>query len=142
MNWFTYLIKTPWSQKKQDWVEYKNLKRDLKSAKLCLFNKEKGLERIFFEEDAYDEYDACLKKRMIYVRVRPIDAPSYEQELMVFQPSRCQKFAPIGDERPCDCQSCGAYAKNREYFTAKQNLNDITYQCKWFWKNKFSQITK
>jgi hypothetical protein len=142
MNWFTYLIQTPWAQKKQDWAEFKNLKQDLKSAKVDLFNKERSLEHTFFEEESYDEYDACLKRRLMYVRVKPIDAPSYEQELMVFHPSRCRNFAPIGDEKPCVCYQCGAYAKNKEYFDAKQTLKELTDTQKNFWKNKFKQKIK
>ena len=138
MNWFTYLFKTPWVQKKQDWAEYKNLKQEIKYANVYLYNKAKKLERTFLEEEPYDEYDACLKKRLIYVRVKPIGAPSYEQELITFQPSRCQNFAPIGNELPCTCRGCSAYQKNKEYFVAKQELNDLTIKYKHFWKNKFN----
>ncbi|MEE1030394.1 MAG: hypothetical protein UIC65_05215, partial [Alphaproteobacteria bacterium] len=62
--------------------------------------------------------------------------------LMVFHPSRCRNFAPIGDEKPCDCYQCGAYEKNKEYFDAKQTLKELTDTQKNFWKNKFKQKIK
>jgi hypothetical protein len=142
MKWFIYLFKTSWAQKKQDWAEFENLKQEIKSANVYLCNMARKLEHTFFEEESYDEYDACLKKRLMYVRVKLVDAPSYEQELMTFQPSRCKNFAPIGDEKPCACYQCGAYAKNREYFDAKQTLKELTDTRKMFWKVKFNQNTK
>ena len=51
MNWFTYLFKTPWVQKKQDWAEYRNLKQEIKYANIYLYNKTKELEHFFLEEE-------------------------------------------------------------------------------------------
>ena len=72
MNWFTYLVKTPWAQKKQDWAEFKQISGALKDAKICLEKTEQGVLHIFFEEELFEEVDACLKERVMLVRTRPL----------------------------------------------------------------------
>lgn len=138
MNWFIYLVKTPWLQKKQDWTEFIALMREVRNAEIYLENAERRLLHSFFEEEAYAEYDSCLKERVMFVRMQT----AYEQELIRFNQSRCQKFTPIGNEKPCECLDCGAYDRNRKYFNAKQEFENITKQYKTFWKNKFNQQTK
>ena len=142
MNWFTYLFKTPWVQKKQDWAEYRNLKQEIKYANIYLYNKTKELEHVFLEEERYEEYDSCLKKRLMTARSKPEKGAEFEYSLMYFQPSRCENFAPVGNEQPCTCIGCGAYPKNKEYFAAKQELNNLTMKYKYFWKNKFNHNVK
>lgn len=142
MNWFVYLVKTPWVKKKQDWAEYRNLKQKIKSSNVCLSNATRRLEHTFLEEEKYEEYDSCLKKRMITGRFKSEEGAVFERPLIYFQPSRCENFGPVGNEQPCTCQECGAYYKNKEYFEAKQNLNDLTIQYKHFWKQKFNQNIK
>lgn len=142
MNWFVYLFKTPWVQKKQDWAEYKNLKQEIMYAIIYLYNKTKELEHVFLEEERYEEYDSCLKKRLMTARSKPAKGAEFECSLMYFQPSRCENFAPVGNEQPCTCTGCGAYPNNRGYFAAKQELNNLTMKYKHFWKNKFNHNVK
>lgn len=142
MNWFVYLVKTPWVKKKQDWAEYRKLKQDLKCAKNYFWNTQIRVKHTFFEEESYDEYDACLKERVMFVRVKPSVGDAHESELLRFMESRCKNFVPEENEQLCPCKECPAYNKNKELFVARQNMLNIQNTYKHFWKNKFNQNTK
>lgn len=139
MKWIVYLFKTSLAQKKQDWAEYKNLKQKLYAAQNMVLVAARDVEHAFMEEDAYEEYDACLKKRLMHVRVKNRKGAVYESTLMEFQKSRCENFVPQGNECLCSCKTCGAYNKNKKYFTARQNLQSLRCEYNRFWKNKFKQ---
>lgn len=142
MNWFVYLVKTPWVKKKQDWAEYRKLKQDLKSAKKYFWNTQIRVKHTFFEEESYDEYDACLKERVMFVRVKPSVGGAHESELLRFMESRCKNFVPEENEQLCPYSGCGAYTRNKEYYDARQNMLNIQNTYRHFWKNKFNQNTK
>ena len=142
MNWFTYLVKTPWAQKKQDWAEFKQISGALQDAKICLEKTEQGVLHIFFEEELFEEVDACLKERVMLARTRPLNETPYDYELMHFQDSRCTNFVPIGDEKLCPCTACPAHPANKAYYDARNNVARLKGEYKKFWKNKFNQKTK
>lgn len=142
MNWFVYLVKTPWCQKKQDWHEFQAVKREIKNARVYVENSERGVVRYFFEEDAYEEFDACLKHRLMYGRANIFDVQSHEYEIMRFQDSRCVNFVPEGNEQLCQCVDCPAFKANKVLYNARQYLNGLVDKRKNFWKNKFNQKSK
>ncbi len=142
MNWFVYLVKTTWVQKKQDWFEFRTLKQDLRRAQANLDYAKIHVSRTFFEEDSYDEVHACLKKRVMYGRAKPIDSAEFEYMLKIYDNARCTKFVPIDDEQLCPCKQCGAYPANKYYFDMLQELKRISNKRNNFWKNKFSQKIK
>jgi hypothetical protein len=142
MNWFTYLVETPFVQKKQDWAEYKKLKKELKGEKKHLQNAERGIYRMFYEEELFEEYDACMKTRVMLVRARNSDGALFDYNLMHIQESRCTNFVPVDDEQLCPCTNCPAFSKNKEYYETRRNIKEMTEKRKRFWKNKFAQNTK
>ena len=142
MSWFNYLVEIPWSQKKQDWAEFKELDKEVRRAEYDVDAARMKTARAFFEEDSYDEVPACIKWRIMYARSKPVDGPEFEYTLMSYDPRRCVNFAPVGDEQLCPCTQCGAYPANREYYIARKALEQKKLQKKQFWKNKFNQNTK
>lgn len=139
MSWFTYLVKTSWTQKKQDWAEYKQVQQEYWSAQKMLQNSWGKLSVEFNEGDNFDEENGCIKKQFMYARVRiygqitdfKLSDEPYE--------SRCKNFAPIGDEQLCLCTQCSRYFTNKQYFDAKNNLKKITNEYKNFWTQKVKQ---
>ncbi len=142
MNWFDYLVKTPCAQKKQDWAEFKKLRKEVRKLESDLDYATMKVGRTFFEEDSYDEVPACVKWRVMYARSRPVDGPEFEYTLKSYDLRRCTNFAPIGDEQLCPCTQCGAYPANKKYFDVRKDLEQKQAQKKQFWKNKFNQNTK
>lgn len=142
MKWFDYLVKTSWMQKKQDWQEFKKLRKEVNKAESDLDYATMKIARTFFEEESYDELPACIKWRIMFARSKPVDGPEFEYTLMSYDPRRCTNFAPIGDEQLCPCTQCGAYPANKKYFDARKALEQKQIQKKQFWKNKFNQNTK
>ena len=142
MNWFDYLVKTPWTQKKQDWAEFKKLRKEVRKLESDLDYATMKVARAFFEEDSYDEVPACVKWRVMYARSKPMEGVEFEYTLMSYDPRRCTNFAPIGDEQLCPCTQCGAYPANKNYFDVRKDLEQKQAQKKQFWKNKFNQNTK
>ncbi len=142
MNWFIYLIKTPLMQKKQDWAEYKKIKQELNAAKILVSDREDALLRTFLEEEDYQEYNACLKERIMLGRAKVLDGPGFDYTILHFHNSRCINFVPIGNENLCSCCNCPAYEKNKKYYDARQNMNSLINKHKHFWKNKFSENVK
>ena len=142
MNWFIYLLKTPWTRKKQDWAEYKNLKQNLENAEINFWNMQRQVQHTFLEEESYDEYDACLKERVMFVRVKPFGGIVHESEMLRFMTSRCQNFVPEENEQLCPCKECPAYNKNKELFVARQDMLNIQNKYEHFWKQKFNQNIK
>jgi hypothetical protein len=142
MNWFDYLVRTPWSQKKQDWKEFKQIRKEVRNAESKFEFAEIKIARAFFEEDSYEEVPACVKLRVMYARSKPVEGVEFEYTLMSYDPRRCVNFAPIGDEQLCPCTQCGAYPANKEYYTARKALEQKKLQKEQFWKNKFNQNTK
>ena len=139
MSWFTYLVKTPWAQKKQDWNEYKKIEQERVLAIKKLKNAWEKLTVEFNEGDDFGEENGCIKKQFIYARVRingqvtdfKLSDEPYE--------SRCKNFTPIGDEQLCPCIQCSEFAKNKQYFDARNNLKKITNEYKNFWTQKVKQ---
>jgi hypothetical protein len=142
MKWFDYLVKTSWVQKKQDWQEFKKLRKEVNKAESDLDYATMKIARTFFEEESYDEVPACIKWRIMFARSKPVDGPEFEYTLMSYDPRRCTNFAPIGDEQLCPCTQCGAYPANKKYFDVRKDLEQKQAQKKQFWKNKFNQNTK
>lgn len=140
MSWFSYVFKTSLKQKKQDWEKYTTLKQNLENAQGQLDVAKKGLEKLFEEDADAIEYNACIKRRILFVHIgRDIFNRLNGYEYCTTITSRCTEFAPVGDEKLCNRYMCEAHYKNEQYFEALQKFKQAEQEYKNFWNQKVNQ---
>ena len=141
-NWFWYLCKTSWKQKKQDWKEYRMLKMDVDVAQ---HNLNVAYENLVYsvEEDVFNDRNSCLKNFIIkadFVKKHPII--ENKKVVAAVIKSRCTNFAPEKDEVLCCCANCECFSKNAKYFDALQKVKQLDIKYNAFWTQKLQQAAR
>ena len=137
LGWIRYFFATSLFKQFFDWLEYRNVKKQIKIASTDVKDKYESLVRYFERDIDTSDCEACIKKQtMLGTPPRRIyDNQDRWKDCYVIV-SRCVYFRPIGNEKLCPRTECKYFVKNKEYVNALNKVKELEKRKKEFWKNK------
>lgn len=118
--------------------ERARLRNECANAQKEVGQKYDSLSRCFSQKNySDDESVACVR---VICRVNDLEDGNW----FVFDSNTklCPKFKPYDEYGKCNNRDCLYYARNHEYFKAKQRYHDALDRYVFFWRDKFGMNVK